>query len=153
MTIKKVLIGIAVLFLLIQFIRVDKINPPVDPTKDFIVMTNAPKEVVEILKQSCYDCHSNETVYPWYFHIAPVSWWAKDHVNDGRKHLNFSVWGDFKEQRKVKKIDECYMEVEEDQMPLSSYTIIHGSAKLTMEQKATLVSWFQSLGGEAIIKK
>jgi len=146
--IKKILIGLLVVLVLIQFIRVDKTNPPVDPQKDFVVMTNAPTDVVQILKTACYDCHSNETIYPWYFDVAPVSWWVKDHVNDGRKHLNFSICGDYKDKRKTKKLNECYLEVEDDEMPLSSYTITHGSAKLTVEQKATLVSWLQSIGAE-----
>lgn len=145
---KKIIIGLLVIIVLIQFIRVDKTNPPVDASKDFITLTKPPVEIVSLLKTACYDCHSNETTYPWYFNIAPFSWWAKDHVNDGRKHLNFSVWGTYNKERQAHKLDEMYGEVEEDQMPLSSYTLMHADAKLTTEQRTVLVDWLRTLDGE-----
>ena len=142
---KKIIIGLLAFLVLIQFIRVDKTNPPVEPQNDFITITQAPAEVVSLLKTACYDCHSNETTYPWYFNVAPISWWAKDHVNDGRKHLNYSIWGTYKKERQIHKLEEMYSEVEEGEMPLSSYTIMHGNAKLTPEQTKALTEWLKTL--------
>ncbi|MGN6646969.1 MAG: heme-binding domain-containing protein [Cytophaga sp.] len=142
---KKILIGLLVLLVLIQIIRVDKTNPPVDVNNDFITVTKAPVEIAAVLKTACYDCHSNETKYPWYFNVAPISWWAKDHVNDGRKHLNYSIWNTYNKERQNHKLEEMYSEVEEGEMPLSSYTIVHGDAKLTAEQKKALTEWLKTV--------
>lgn len=142
---KKIIIGLIVVVVLIQFIRIDKTNPPAEPQQDFIVITQPPAEIVFLLKESCYDCHSNETNYPWYFNVAPISWWAKDHVNDGRKHLNYSTWGTYKKERKEHKLDEMYSEVEEGEMPLTSYTLMHGAAKLTPGQKTALLDWLRTV--------
>ena len=142
---KKIIIGLVVIIVLIQFIRVDKTNPPVDAQQDFITITKPPIEIVSLLKTACYDCHSNETNYPWYFNVAPISWWAKDHVNDGRKHLNYSIWSTYKPERQAHKLDEMFGEVEEGEMPLSSYTLVHGEAKLTAEQKTALVDWLKTV--------
>ncbi len=142
---KKLIISLLVIIVLIQFVRVDKTNPPVDATQDFITVTQAPIEIASLLKTACYDCHSNETTYPWYFNVAPFSWWAKDHVNDGRKHLNFSVWSTYKKERQLHKLDELYTEVEEGEMPLTSYTLMHGAAKLTPEQTKILTDWLKTV--------
>lgn len=142
---KKIIIALLIIIVVIQFIRVDKTNPPVDASQDFITLTKPPVEVVSLLKTACYDCHSNETQYPWYFDVAPISWWAKDHVNDGRKHLNYSIWSTYNKERQAHKIDEMYSEVEEDEMPLSSYTLMHADAKLTTEQRIVLVDWLRTL--------
>ncbi|WP_299254090.1 heme-binding domain-containing protein [uncultured Cytophaga sp.] len=142
---KKIIIGLVILLVGIQLIRVDKTNPPIDSNKDFVSLVKPPVEIGSLLKTACYDCHSNETSYPWYFDVAPISWWAKDHVNDGRKHLNFSIWGDYKEERKAHKLDEMLGEVNEGEMPLSSYTLVHTEAKLTLEQKEALVAWLRTM--------
>lgn len=142
---KKVLIGIVVVFVGMQFFRIDKTNPSVDINKDFIVMTNPDEEVQNILNVACYDCHSNTTSYPWYTNIAPVSWWLKHHIDEGREELNFSNWGDYNEKRSDHKLEECIELVKEGEMPLSSYTWTHGEAKLSHEQRVKLTTFFQSL--------
>jgi hypothetical protein len=142
---KKIILGIAALLVLIQLIRIDKTNPPIDKTKDFITLTNPSEEVKAILATSCNDCHSHETTYPWYTDIAPVSWWVKDHINDGRRHLNFSVWGSYTEKKQQHKLQECVDEVKEGGMPLESYTLIHSHAALSPEQQQKLSTWFASL--------
>ncbi|MGB0390561.1 MAG: heme-binding domain-containing protein, partial [Salibacteraceae bacterium] len=129
----------------IQFISVDVPVKEMDKNADFILATNAPNDVASILKTSCYDCHSNETNYPWYSNIAPVSWWVKDHIKEGREELNFSAWGTFTEKRKAKKLHEIEEEVEEGEMPLSSYTITHSNASLSKEQKEVLITWVKYL--------
>ncbi len=142
---KKIILSLLVLLVLIQFIRIDKTNPPVDKSKDFITLTVPSTEVQGILLTSCYDCHSNETSYPWYTNVAPLSWWLKHHINEGREHLNFSEWGNYTEKRQQHKLDECIEEVLEGEMPLSSYTITHKDASLTPAQQQRLTAWIATL--------
>ena len=101
---KKILIGLVIVFVIIQFFRIDKTNPTINKADDFISITNPPLEIASMLKASCYDCHSNETKYPWYSSISPVSWWVKHHVDEGRDELNFSKWSTFSEKKKDHKL-------------------------------------------------
>jgi hypothetical protein len=142
---KKIILGLVVLLVLIQFIRIDKTNPPVDKSIDFITLTQPSAEVKGILLTSCYDCHSNETTYPWYTNIAPVSWWLKHHINEGREHLNFSQWGSYTEKRQQHKLEECIEEVHEGEMPLSNYTLMHKEATLSPAQQEQLNAWIATL--------
>jgi len=145
LTLKRVILGLVFLFVLIQLFRIDKTNPEFDPSQDFIAVTNPPQEIATMLKAACYDCHSNETKYPWYSNVAPVSWWVKDHINEGRKELNFSLWGTFTEKRINHKLEEGYEKVGEGEMPLKSYLIIHDEARLTDGQRKQLADWLNSL--------
>lgn len=126
-----------------QFIQIDKTNPEYDASKDFITMVNAPDDIAHILKTACYDCHSYETKYPWYTYISPLNWWIKDHIVEGREHLNYSTWGDLPARRAAHKLEECYEEIENRKMPLKSYTWAHSEARLTPEQRTLLVDWFK----------
>jgi len=141
---KKVGLALLVIFLIMQFFRIDKSAPQVDPKLDFLEMTNPSDEVKALIKDACYDCHSYETVYPWYSNIAPVSWWTKHHVDEGREELNFSVWAEYSLKKADHKLEECAEEVEEGEMPLSSYTVTHSEAKLSKEQKESLEEFFNS---------
>ncbi|MDX9924778.1 MAG: heme-binding domain-containing protein [Ignavibacteriaceae bacterium] len=119
----------------IQFIEVERTNPPVtDEIK-------APTDIMEILKKSCYDCHSNETVWPWYSKVAPVSWLVEDDVTEGRKHLNFSTFESLDTSVKLKKKDEILEEVQNGEMPLDIYTLIHPNANLELLQIAKIEKW------------
>lgn len=144
-SLKKIVIGIVVIFLGIQFFRIDKTNPPINEEMDFIKMTNPPIKVGTILKTSCYDCHSNESSYPWYTNVAPFSWWVKHHINEGREKLNFSDWGTYTSKRKDHKLEECIEQIQEGEMPMSSYLLAHKEAALSEEQKQLLMEWFLSL--------
>lgn len=139
----KIIIAIIVVLIAMQFIRIDKTNPPVNPQTDFINVVEVPEHIKTLIRTSCYDCHSNETVYPWYSNIAPVSWWMKGHVNHAREEMNFSIWGKYSEKRKDHKLEEIIELVEEGEMPLPSYLIIHGEAKLDKEQIQTFTEWIQ----------
>ena len=141
---KKKHVGFIVLGILalMQVIRIDTVNPVVSPESDYLVMTNASPEIADILKTSCYDCHSNETNYPWYAQIAPVSWFLKKHINEGREHLNFSKWADYPATKQMSKRQECMEELEGGEMPLKSYTMIHAEAKLTDVSRQALIDWF-----------
>lgn len=145
---KKIGIGILILFVLIQLVRIDKTNPEVIQENDFITITNPLEAIAHTLKAACYDCHSNESKYPWYSNVAPVSWWVKDHIIEGREELNFSEWGTFSDKRKTKKIKEVLEEVEEGEMPLPPYLITHSDAKLTKAQTTELLDWFKYLSGK-----
>ncbi|MBE0539203.1 MAG: heme-binding domain-containing protein [Ignavibacterium sp.] len=129
---KKFLIAVVVILIGIQFIPVERTNPPV------ISDINAPAEVKVILKKACYDCHSNETNWAWYTKVAPSSFLAAKDVNDARKHLNFSEWNVNKE---AKYKEEIWDEIREEQMPPWQYKIFHSEAKLTPEEKNLLRNW------------
>ncbi|MBI3520802.1 MAG: heme-binding domain-containing protein [Bacteroidetes bacterium] len=144
LTKKNIAIFFVFLLLAIQSFRIDKTTEPVDPSTDFITLTSANTEIAGMLKTACYDCHSNQPAYPWYTNIAPVSWWIKHHINEGSRHLNFSIWGTYTEKRKNHKLDECVEMIEKDEMPMSSYTLVHGEAKLTDAQKLQLVEFFKA---------
>src|SRR5450432_444081 len=138
LTLKNISIGLIIILILIQVIRIDKTNPPIDLSTDFITITKANSEISSILKTSCYDCHSNEVIYPWYTNIAPVSWWIKNHVNEGSHHLNFSIWATYKTRKMDKKLRESIELINEDEMPMYSYTLMHKTASLSKEQKTLL---------------
>ena len=143
--IKKVLIVLLVVLVIIQFFRIDKINPPIDATINLIQVVEVPTTVQEILNSACFDCHSNETAYPWYTNVAPLSWWIKDHIDEGRDELNFSEWGSYSDKRRLHKIDELGEMVSEGEMPLKSYVIAHREADLSDAQRNTLLEWIKTL--------
>lgn len=149
---KKVILAIIIgILVLIQFIRIDKTNPQFDIKYDYFSTVNTPDEVQRILKESCYDCHSNETNYPWYSNVSPVSWLLKSHVNEGREHMNFSEWGQYTAGQKNKLVEESMEEIKENKMPLKSYTLMHPESKLTPQEKVTILNWLLSQGATSIL--
>ena len=118
-----------------QFWPVDRDNPPLRGEFE------APPEVLGLLKRACYDCHSNETRWPWYGYIAPFSWFLGDHIEEGRAELSFSEWSTYPAKRKQKKLEEILEELEEGEMPLFSYTLLHRDAVLSPEELAVLKAW------------
>lgn len=104
-----------------------------------------PKNIKPLIINGCYDCHSNQTFYPWYSNITPINWWLKDHVDDGKKHLNFSVWADYELKKKDHKLEEVIEMLEKGEMPLKSYTITHAEAKFTEDEKQQLINWVVEL--------
>ena len=144
--IKSILYILIGLFIVAQFIprNNNNIGDAITPTS--LESTHqVPKEVAGILQQSCYDCHSNHTEYPWYSQIQPVSWWLNHHVEEGKQELNFSEFNNYSLRRQYHKLEEVAEQVEEDEMPLGSYTLIHQNAKLSSEQARLLASWANSL--------
>ena len=143
---KKILLAVLVVFVVIQFVRPARNNGEVEGENFISKKYAVPDNVQAILKQSCYDCHSNKTNYPWYTNIQPIGWCIQfSHVNDGKRHLNFSEFASYPEKRAKRKIEEIADEVKSAGMPLSSYTFIHHDAVLSPEQAQTLVSWAESL--------
>ncbi len=140
---KKVAIWtVVVLIVLIQFIRIDQVNPESNPQYDFFAVSEVPENVQSIFKESCYDCHSNNTIYPWYSHVAPFSWILSNHIKEGREHVNFSEWGNYSMGDKLEMIEESIEEIEAGKMPLKSYVLIHKNAKLTKEEKEIIRKQF-----------
>lgn len=119
----------------IQFMPVARANPPVT------VEIDAPAEVMTVLRESCYDCHSNQTRWPWYSYVAPVSWFVADHVRVGRANLNFTEWDQYDADTRRFLIDATWHEVNQGEMPLESYLKMHADARLTPEDKAILQAW------------
>jgi len=107
----------------------------------FLDETNPRETVKAILKESCFDCHSNVTKYPWYNNITPVNYWLAEHVKDGKKHFNFSNFIGNSTKRKDHKMEELIEMVEEKEMPLESYTLVHQEAKLSDDQIKAIVDW------------
>lgn len=136
---------IAIVFLLMQFVRPDRSNPPVDPAVELHAVVEVPASVSSLLRAACYDCHSDETVWPWYAHVAPSSWFLTKHVDEGRRHLNFSDWGNYPSSKADHKLEEVIEYVEDGKMPLSSYTPLHPEAKLSDEQRAEVIEWARGL--------
>ena len=124
-----------------QFYRPEKNMAQGNHTAIFITETNPPEDVKLILKSTCYDCHSNNTSYPWYNNIAPVSYWLADHVKQGKDELNFSVWSSYSAKKKDHKLEEVVEVIEEGEMPLMEYTWTHAEAKLTDVQKQAIIKW------------
>lgn len=131
--------------IIIQLFQIEKSNPPIVKQKDFVELTNPPADLKTLIKEACYDCHSYETKYPWYTYVAPLNWWIGHHINEGREHLNFSEWGDYPYDRQLHKLEEFYEEVEEGEMPLTSYTLVHANARLSEDNVAKMVAWVKSI--------
>ena len=134
------LIGVC-LFAIAQFIRPAKTNPTVEPSMALEAHVQVDPQVAGIFDRSCNDCHSNKTHWPWYSHVAPVSWFVIDHVNHGRSHLNFSEWGRYDKNEQRELLDEACRMVKKGEMPLSSYTPMHSDSKLTPADITTICEW------------
>lgn len=142
---RKILIGLLVALVIIQFIRPERNVVSAMSANDISTKYTVPDDVNKVLQKACNDCHSNNTVYPWYSNIQPVGWWLQNHVNEGKEELNFSEFATYKNKKAAHKLEEVVELVEEGEMPLESYTIVHKEAKLTNEEKATLVAWAKAL--------
>ncbi len=142
---KKIVIALVAILITIQFFRPTK-NLSNDLTYDVSTKYMIPDSVQKILKVACNDCHSNRTEYPWYAEVQPIAWWLNYHVNDGKRHLNFSNFTSRPIAVQNHKFEETIEMVKESEMPLASYTWLglHSNAKLTDEQREMLVSWAEA---------
>ena len=142
---KRILLLILVVFIMAQFFSPEKNEGTASSIIAFLEETNPPEEVKLILKESCYDCHSSITKYPWYNAITPINYWMADHIKNGSKHLNFSKWDDYTVKKKDHKLDEVIEMVENNEMPLPSYIWVHGDAKLNDIQKRKILTWAKQM--------
>jgi hypothetical protein len=138
---KWILIAIVGIFVVIQFIPSNRPEVIEDNPSDLIFNNTIPDSVSMLLQAACYDCHSNQTKYPWYAHVAPVSWLVARDTRIGREHLNFSDWETFSKMDKAKQLGDIVDEVEDGTMPMPIYVLMHPEAKLTIEQRELLADW------------
>jgi hypothetical protein len=139
---KWIFVALVAVFALMQFINPARTNPPLPPGGD-ISATNPPPQIAALLHAPCYDCHSYETKWPWYSHVAPVSWLLVSDVNGGRERLNFSDWPKDSE-RAAKKMDRMSEELDYKEMPPAKYTLLHPEARLTPDQRKQLMQWLDA---------
>lgn len=142
---RRFLIVLFIVLVVIQFIRPAKNISNNLLASDISHMYHVPQDVATILKKSCTDCHSNNTIYPWYAQIQPVGWWLNNHIREGKRELNLSEFGAYSIARQYKKSDDIADEVHKGEMPLSSYTLIHRKSKLTDNEKQRLISWCEAI--------
>ena len=135
--------GYAVLavFVVAQFFRPERSNPPIDASRTAQSLLQVPTNVDALLQRACQDCHTNNTSWPWYSNISPVSWFVAEHVKDGRRHLNFSDWAKYDVKRADHKLEEIIEMVEQRAMPLPSYLPLHAHARLSDDDVRVLVEW------------
>jgi hypothetical protein len=141
---KKILLGLAVIFVAMQAFRPARnlsATPSFTGKDDITVLYPPPTAVKQTLAVACYDCHSNQTRYPWYVNIQPVGWFLANHINEARRNLNFAEFGAYPLKRQLKKFEAMSDEVHDRAMPLKSYTLIHGDARLTDAQAAAFCAW------------
>lgn len=144
--IKKFVLFLVLLLIISQFFRPEKNISAVTPVTDFIENQRPPENIQVILKTACYDCHSNNTVYPWYAEVSPLSWWLANHIKEGKEELNFSSWQTYSDKKKNHKLEEMVELVEKKEMPLKPYTLVHSDANLTQGERDELANWIRSLG-------
>lgn len=136
---KYALLGLGAAFVAIQLVPVNRDNPPVASDVE------APPDVKSVLRRSCYDCHSNETKWPWYAYVAPMSWLVAQDVEEGRRELNFSIWGSYPEKKRISHAGNAVEEIEEGHMPLPNYLKLHADAHVTPAELERLREWSENL--------
>jgi hypothetical protein len=141
---KRLLLIILALFILIQFIKIEK-NDSKNEMNAISTVMEIPVEVNRIIQTSCADCHSNSTNYPWYNKIAPASWFLANHVNDGKEHLNFSEWTTYNKDQKQYIIKNLKEVLNEREMPLKSYVLVHKELGLSENQYQILYDWVNTI--------
>ncbi len=142
---KKILFWCLVGFALIQFIPTDNINRPVDHKVNFVDVKKTPLKIRGLIKGACYDCHSDETIYPGYAYVAPISWSVKSHINEGREHLNFSIWKNYNQDLKKSMLEKSVQTIQDKTMPLPGYIVYHKEANLSEAERMLLIQYFQEM--------
>ncbi len=141
--IKKVLLATGIVFIAIQFVQPEKSTNSLVLSTDILKTIPVPEKVQIILKNACYDCHSNNTIYPWYAYIQPVGWLLSSHISEAKEKLNFSEFGDLSVRRQISKLDGIANSIKDDIMPLTSYKLMHKNARLGTNEKEQLIKWAQ----------
>lgn len=143
--VKKIAIVLVVVLATIQFFPAKRNISEAAAAGNISNVYTTSDEVKEILAVSCNDCHSNNTTYPWYSNIQPVGWWLGHHVDEGKQGLNFDEFATYSPRRQYHKLEETEEMVNEGEMPLSSYTLVHKDAVLTQQQKEALLNWIKGI--------
>ena len=140
---QKILLGLLLFIVAIQFIRPVQNSNNQGFRTDVFNFYHAPQNVEAILKNSCYDCHSNNTHYPWYANIQPFGWWLAHHIKEGKDQVNFSEFASYTHRRQISKLKNIESSITDGSMPLLSYTLMHRKAKLTTEEKKIVIDWLE----------
>ena len=143
--VKIIAIVLLVVFVGIQFIPSSGNQSDSVPETDFMLVNNVPKNIQNKLQVSCYDCHSNNTQYPWYNKVQPVAWFLEDHIKEGKTELNFNEWDSLSTRRKTSKLRSIINQIENGEMPLDSYTLIHRDAKFSEAEAEEIINWVTQL--------
>ncbi|CAM1368597.1 heme-binding domain-containing protein [Tenacibaculum sp. HL-MS23] len=145
--VKIIALVLVVCFVGIQFMPTELNQSNIVPKTDFLLVNNTPKNINTLLQTSCYDCHSNNTSYPWYNKIQPIAWFLENHIADGKEELNFNNWDTYSTRRKNSKLKSIINQIKNNEMPLSSYTLIHKNAKLSTSEKTLVIDYIKKLKG------
>jgi hypothetical protein len=143
--VKKIILLLLVVLIIMQFFHPTKNLASAKSANHISTVYIVPANVSGILNKACNDCHSNNTRYPWYNNIQPVAWWLNNHIEEGKKELNFDEFKTYRPAKQFHKLEKVIDEVKKGGMPLTSYTIIHTDAKLTDQEKSSLVTWAESV--------
>ena len=143
--VKIIAVVLLVAFVGIQFIPTTRNQSNMVPETDFMLVNNVPKNIQNKLQVSCYDCHSNNTQYPWYNKVQPVAWFLEDHIKEGKTELNFNEWDSLSTRRKTSKLRSIINQIENGEMPLDSYTFIHRDAKFSEAEAEEIINWVTQL--------
>ena len=143
--VKIIALILLVVFVGIQFVPTERNQSNAGFETDFLKVNNTPEKIGVVLQTSCYDCHSNKTEYPWYNKIQPIAWFLEDHIKEGKKELNFNEWEAYSDRRKSSKLKSIISQIEDDAMPLSSYTLVHRDAILSPSEKALVMDYMKQL--------
>ena len=138
---RKILIILIILIVVAQFFQPSQNKGAAAGPQDIAHLVQVPDNVMAVLKKSCYDCHSDSTIYPWYSYITPVNWWLDFHVTEGKLELNFTRFASYSSKKMHEKLEETAEVIEKDIMPLNSYLWIHKDAKMSDEQKKLVIDW------------
>lgn len=142
---KIIAVVLLVAFVGIQFVPTERNQSNVVPKTDFMLVNSVPDHIKSKLQTSCYDCHSNNTQYPWYNKVQPIAWFLEDHIKKGKAELNFNEWDSLSNRRKKSKLRSIIKQIENDEMPLDSYTLIHREASFSEAEKQELIQWVERL--------
>lgn len=144
---KWIAVGLVAFLIFIQVIKPSRTNPPVVASRSLQAHVDVPPEVQTVLKRSCYDCHSSETVWPWYSHVAPVSWYVAHDVNVGRSHINFQNWeAQVNEQEGKEHLGMTCKLIREGKMPPADYRVMHKGSDVSPEETSAVCAWSQKVG-------
>jgi hypothetical protein len=147
---RRAFVGAIAVTILIQLARPARTNPPTDPSRTMMAVAHLTPDVEAILVRGCRDCHSNDTRWPWYSNVAPISWFVIDHVNHGRRHFNYSDWAHYDADQRPKIVKDICELTRKGEMPVTSYLWLHSDARLSDRDVVTLCDW--TLGNQAGIR-
>ena len=140
---KKILLALLIVFIAIQFVQPAHNKTVQALPTDFAKTYEVPDKVKSVLQSACYDCHSTNTNYPWYSNIQPMAWMMATHITNGKEKLNFSDFGSNSTRKQISKLKEISNQIKDDEMPISSYKLMHKNARLSQNEKFLLMNWMQ----------